>query len=560
MRIRDLLDRLSRADADVAGDAAEPAWDDRRRRAPPAARRGDRVRSRADLHDPRVLPPRSWSRTRSRRAGCSIRRRSPTRSRSTPRSARCCASGSRASPPDRDLLAAYLETRQDRRRAARRCCSAARARDARVRRRLDPETRARRRAPRSARSSAPTTQRRALLARGRLDGNMRSWMTGWLDAIGERARARRRSRRPRRCVLAMLDELRDAAREARTTSCVELGRSRAATPRDARCATRSATMPLDEAIASELLPHVLDAHRRRQGRARPVRLRRHARARVATRCTARAAPSSPTRLRARTPWAMIDEFQDTDPVQWNIFRTVWMHAEARGPHDRRRSEAGDLRVPRRRRRDLPGRARRDAARRRDAGRARRQPSLDGAARRGGQPRSSSATAGCRCSTRRDHVRRAGQGERRHRVRRPARRRSPCSRCRPRARPTATGPRSRRAIGDEIEALRARAAGVVRARGSAQPFALGQVHGADAQQQGLRRDRGGAARARPAVRARRARAAVPRRARPPSSPPCSPRSPRRATARRGCARCAPGSSTCRGPSSMQRRRRARTTIR
>ena len=23
---------------------------------------------------------------------------------------------------------------------------------------------------------------------------------------------------------------------------------------------------------------------------------------------------------------MIDEFQDTDPVQWNIFRTVWMHA------------------------------------------------------------------------------------------------------------------------------------------------------------------------------------------------------------------------------------------
>ncbi|MGH9888906.1 MAG: UvrD-helicase domain-containing protein, partial [bacterium] len=36
------------------------------------------------------------------------------------------------------------------------------------------------------------------------------------------------------------------------------------------------------------------------------------------------------RLRERTPWAMIDEFQDTDPVQWNIFRTVWMHPEARG--------------------------------------------------------------------------------------------------------------------------------------------------------------------------------------------------------------------------------------
>jgi exodeoxyribonuclease V beta subunit len=36
------------------------------------------------------------------------------------------------------------------------------------------------------------------------------------------------------------------------------------------------------------------------------------------------------RLRARTPWVMIDEFQDTDPVQWNIFRTVWMHDAARG--------------------------------------------------------------------------------------------------------------------------------------------------------------------------------------------------------------------------------------
>ena len=36
------------------------------------------------------------------------------------------------------------------------------------------------------------------------------------------------------------------------------------------------------------------------------------------------------RMRARTPWVMIDEFQDTDPVQWNIFRTVWMDPAARG--------------------------------------------------------------------------------------------------------------------------------------------------------------------------------------------------------------------------------------
>lgn len=37
-----------------------------------------------------------------------------------------------------------------------------------------------------------------------------------------------------------------------------------------------------------------------------------------------------TRLRTRTPWVMIDEFQDTDPVQWNIFRTVWMDPAANG--------------------------------------------------------------------------------------------------------------------------------------------------------------------------------------------------------------------------------------
>ncbi|HEY4244615.1 MAG TPA: UvrD-helicase domain-containing protein [Kofleriaceae bacterium] len=36
------------------------------------------------------------------------------------------------------------------------------------------------------------------------------------------------------------------------------------------------------------------------------------------------------RLRTRTPFAMIDEFQDTDSVQWAIFRTVWLHEAARG--------------------------------------------------------------------------------------------------------------------------------------------------------------------------------------------------------------------------------------
>ncbi len=36
------------------------------------------------------------------------------------------------------------------------------------------------------------------------------------------------------------------------------------------------------------------------------------------------------RLRARLPWALIDEFQDTDPLQWAIFEKVWLHPAARG--------------------------------------------------------------------------------------------------------------------------------------------------------------------------------------------------------------------------------------
>jgi exodeoxyribonuclease V beta subunit len=35
-------------------------------------------------------------------------------------------------------------------------------------------------------------------------------------------------------------------------------------------------------------------------------------------------PEIAQRLRGRTPWVLIDEFQDTDDVQWDIFRTVWL--------------------------------------------------------------------------------------------------------------------------------------------------------------------------------------------------------------------------------------------
>ena len=41
-------------------------------------------------------------------------------------------------------------------------------------------------------------------------------------------------------------------------------------------------------------------------------------------------PALAALLRARMPWVMIDEFQDTDPTQWEIFRRVWMDDAARG--------------------------------------------------------------------------------------------------------------------------------------------------------------------------------------------------------------------------------------
>ena len=64
------------------------------------------------------------------------------------------------------------------------------------------------------------------------------------------------------------------------------------------------------------------------------------------------------RMRARWSVVLVDEFQDTDPVQWHDPAARLRRARHAGPD--RRPEAGDLRVPRRRRRHLPGRRRRAA--------------------------------------------------------------------------------------------------------------------------------------------------------------------------------------------------------
>ena len=57
-------------------------------------------------------------------------------------------------------------------------------------------------------------------------------------------------------------------------------------------------------------------------------------------------------LRQRYRLAIVDEFQDTDQIQWEIFRTLFDDRASRPALSGRRSEAGDLRISRRRRGDL----------------------------------------------------------------------------------------------------------------------------------------------------------------------------------------------------------------
>ena len=68
-------------------------------------------------------------------------------------------------------------------------------------------------------------------------------------------------------------------------------------------------------------------------------------------------------LRARYRYALVDEFQDTDETQWQIFRRLFFERGSdRGAHAGRRSQAGDLFVSRRRRAYLPARARTSSGR------------------------------------------------------------------------------------------------------------------------------------------------------------------------------------------------------
>jgi exodeoxyribonuclease V beta subunit len=144
------------------------------------------------------------------------------------------------------------------------------------------------------------------------------WAADWIAEIGDAVAYVDRTRPA--TVLAACDELRKPAGKLLQY----LAGDAAVVLTDAR-----GLLSLDEAIAAELLPQVMarvGADKTERGLYDyddMLRLVRDALARDSGRELA-------ARLRARTPWAMIDEFQDTDPVQWDIFRTVWLADGARG--------------------------------------------------------------------------------------------------------------------------------------------------------------------------------------------------------------------------------------
>jgi exodeoxyribonuclease V beta subunit len=321
LRIRDLLDRLSRTVRSTAGDA-EPAWlidDDARRRLRAAVTAFDHAPI-YTIHGfcHRILIEDAFSARRlfdqtqiadevafDAAFGALLRERFAYRD------------------PDRELLGAFLETRT--KSGAPRTVDALRAlllgcvrADARLRRPLDPEAvRATFAQLRDAFGSEP--RRQAVLAALTSE---RRWAPGWIADITAALALCDGDASPPRQLLA-IDQLRDAAEKL-------AGRA-AKLPPDAAAAVRAVatTISLDEAIAAQMLPSVIariGADKAEHGQfdyddmlelvwAALTGPRRHELA---------------ARLRERTPWAMIDEFQDTDPVQWNIFRTVWLHPDASG--------------------------------------------------------------------------------------------------------------------------------------------------------------------------------------------------------------------------------------
>jgi exodeoxyribonuclease V beta subunit len=223
--------------------------------------------------------------------------------------------------PDRDLLAAYLARGDtvDKLRALLLQCA---RKDAppRVAYRPDPEL------GELLRAAFGAGELRDRLARAlNLTGNDKRYVPPWIDMVG---RAVEDWDGTPAGMFATCDAIRNGGKGAKLLQrIVKAGAALAPVAEVLRRAL--ATTSLDEAIAAAMLPHVLDrigtdkAERGMFDYNDMLQLVREA-------LHGPRGAELAARLRARTPWVMIDEFQDTDPVQWNIFRTVWMAPDARG--------------------------------------------------------------------------------------------------------------------------------------------------------------------------------------------------------------------------------------
>jgi exodeoxyribonuclease V beta subunit len=322
LRIRDLLDRLSRA-SEATANADEPGWDiddDARKRLRAAVTAFDYAPI-FTIHGfcHRVLVEDAFAARRlfdQTQVADEVAFDGAFHALLRERFARVL--------PDRDLLGAYLttgKTVEDLRKLLLQCARA----DAELRRQLDPDVA--RDLAKELHAQLGTPEKRAAVTANVKNGNHVRWMTGWLEDIALNL-ARWSPDVSAPDVLAIIDGARESV-EKLHDKLVEIEGSKP--PSAVRRALRGvlSSVSLPEAIAAELLPRILE----RIGTDKSERglfdyddmlvL-------VAEALNGSRGAELATRLRTRMPWVMIDEFQDTDPVQWQIFRTVWMNAGAKG--------------------------------------------------------------------------------------------------------------------------------------------------------------------------------------------------------------------------------------
>ncbi len=169
--------------------------------------------------------------------------------------------------------------------------------------------------------------RQALLAKLNPSGNDKRYVPKWIGSIGRAAAEWDGS-------VAGTFALCDAIRKSDNTEpgaklLSRVAKNAALAPVAELLRRALVTVSLDEAIASALLGPVLERIAADKSEAGQFDYNDMLLL-VQSALHGPRGPELAARLRARTPWVMIDEFQDTDAVQWNIFRTVWMHELARG--------------------------------------------------------------------------------------------------------------------------------------------------------------------------------------------------------------------------------------